>query len=421
MSQVIENIGRIVLLLVLLAFSAFFSGSETAFFNLTPRQVSSLRKSGHRFQRLAARLLRNPSKLLSSLLFGNMAVNISYFAVSSVLLVRVKEQAGGEWAVVTGVLTFSILLLFGEIFPKSLSYANSKTLSTLSAFPAYLFLKLFGPIVSVLRFMILDPVLRLILGPINKPEQISSAEFKSLIDKVSDRGLISADENKLIREVVELGYLKVRHVMRPRVDMPMCDVTESNERFCEVMRNSNQTKIPVYAGNMDNIVGIVMLRQLLLNPEVSADRLVQRVHFVPEQKKVESLLEFFRRSHSDMAVVVDEYGQVAGSVCLEDIAEELLGPIESTDDIATIEHVGPCEYRLSGDLAIHELADSFSVELFETRISTVGGLVTALLGRIPKSGDIVHHKNLKFTVERVLKRRIETLILNTEAVKSKDA
>jgi CBS domain containing-hemolysin-like protein len=196
--------------------------------------------------------------------------------------------------------------------------------------------------------------------------------------------------------------------------MIACAVTDSSQTAREMMLKNRLTKLPIYVRSKDNIVGLVYLRQLLLEADTSLDKLVQQVHFVPEQKTVESLLEFFRKTRTDTAIVVDEYGGIAGSVRLEDIAEELLGPIEPTSGIEPIEQIGPFEYRLAGNLAIHDWAQSFGIEPAETQLSTIGGLVTALLGKIPKSGDVAYLKNLKFTVERVRKRRIETLILTLE-------
>ncbi len=158
------------------------------------------------------------------------------------------------------------------------------------------------------------------------------------------------------------------------------------------MQRHHLTKMPVYVRSMDNIVGMVHLRQLLLKPDSSLDRLVQPVQFVPEQKTVESLLEFFRKTGTDMAVVVDEYGGIAGSVRLEDIAEELFGRMELVPGVEPIKQLGPFQYRLAGDLAIHDWADVLGVDLEETRLSTIGGLVTALLGKIPRKGDVATHR-----------------------------
>jgi len=416
-----ENIGHIVLMMVLLVCSAFFSGAETAFFSLSRRQISGFEKSKHKLQNLAARLLNNPRQLLGCLLFGNMMVNILFYAAASVLTVRVERQTGlTTAAAVTAGLAFVLLVLFGEILPKSLAYTNSRSISVAAALPVFSLLKVFAPLHFVFRFLIVEPVLRLLLGPTKPPKPITTGEFKSLIEQVRRRGLITADENKLLTEVIELGFLKVRHVMRARVDVIACAVTDSPRQAREKMVKNRLTKLPVYAGSIDNIVGLVHLRRLLLESHKSLDKLVQRVHFVPEQKTVESLLEFFRKTGADTAIVVDEYGGIAGSVRLEDIAEELLGPIEPAGDIEPIEQIGPFEYRLAGSLAIHDWAEEFRIAPTESRLSTVGGLVTALLGKIPESGDVAYLKNLKFTVERVQKRRIETLILTFEPISSDD-
>lgn len=401
-------------MLVLLSCSAFFSGAETAYFNLSRRQINLLTKSEHKLQKLAGRLLNKSRQLLNCLLFGNIMVNVLFYAAASIVIIRVEQQIGAAAAAITAFVTFCMLVLFGEILPKSLAYANSKSLSVAAALPAFLCLNIFTPVVSVFRFLLVEPALRLFLGPAKSAEPVSASEFKLLIEQIRKRGLITTDENKLLTEVIELGTLCVRDCLLPRVDMIACAVTESPQRARELILRNRLTKLPVYVKKIDNIIGLVHLRQLLLRPATSLDKLVQQVHFVPEQKTVESLLEFFRNTHTDTAIVVDEYGGIAGLVRLEDIAEELLGPIELTDGIKPIEQIGPFEYRLAGNLAIHDWARAFGIEPEAARISTVGGLVTAALGRIPKTGDVARLKNIKFTVERVRKRRIETLILTLE-------
>jgi len=415
---VAQNIGHIVLMLLLLGGSAFFSGAETAFFNLSRRQINLLKESKHKLQSLAAKLLSRPRGLLSCLLFGNMVVNVLFFAIASVLTVRVRQQIGVTAAAINACLSFCLLVLFGEILPKSFAYANSKSISVTAALPVFVCLQVFRPILFVLRFLIVEPAIRLILGPARSAKPVTTGEFKSLIEQVRKRGLITADENKLLTEIIEFGCLKVRDCLRPRVDMTACAVTDSPETARKLMLNNHLTKLPVYAGTIDNIVGLVHLRQLLLKPDRSLDKLVQQVHFVPEQKTVESLLEFFRRTHIDTAMVVDEYGGIAGSVRLEDIAEELLGPIEPAGDMEPIEQLGPFKYRLAGNLAIHDWAEAFNIKPAESQLSTIGGLVTTLLGKIPKSGDVAYLKNLKFTVEHVRKHRIESLLLTFEPVPS---
>jgi putative hemolysin len=412
-----QYIGHIILMVILLACSAFFSGSETAFFNLSRRQIDIFKKSDHKFQNLAASLASSPSKLLSCFLFGNMTVNILFYAVSSTLIVRVEEQFGVTVAAIAAFITFMCVVLFGEILPKSLSYINSKAISVAAALPAYLCLKLLIPIVSVFRFLIVNPSLRLILGPVHR-RPVTPREFVSLIAHVRKKGLITDGESRLLGEIVRLGSLKVRHVMQPRVDMPACSVKDSPRDAADVMLRRNLTKLPVYVGDIDNVVGLVYLRNILLAPEKTLDKMVRRANYVPEQKTVESLLEFFRTTATDTAVVVDEYGQIAGSVSLEDIAEELVGPLRTPAPTKPIEVIGPWRYRLAGGLSIHDWADALGVEIEELNVDTIAGLVTALLGKIPAAGDVTHLRNLKFTVEKVRKNRIESIILDFEPFKT---
>jgi len=417
-TQVYQNLAHVLGLTALLAASAFFSGSETALFNLSRRQIKQLGASPHRVHALVARLLRHPGHLLNCLLLGNITVNVLYYASSSVLVLHTGQAWG--WPAGTAVAggTFLALVLFGEILPKSVTYSDSRSLAVLVAVPVFLAVQVLGPIALVFRVLLLEPILRMLSGGARAPETITLAEFRTLVSLSRQRGLIGASENKLLGEVVELGLLKVRHVMQPRVDMAVCEVTEPAAAVRERMQRNHLTKMPVYVKKPDSIIGMVHLRQLLLRPEASLDKLVQPVRFVPEQKTVESLLEFFRKTGTDMAVVVDEYGGIAGSVRLEDIAEELFGRMEVVAGIEPIKLLGPFQYRLAGDLAIHDWADVFGIDLEETRLSTIGGLVTALLGHIPRKGDVAFLGNLKFTVERVRRHRIETVILSFEPIQS---
>jgi CBS domain containing-hemolysin-like protein len=412
----LSSLWELLLMLILLVGSAFFSGAETAFFNLSRRQVAELKKSPVKLQKLAAKLIAKPARLLSCLLFGNMMVNVLFFAAASVLTVKAGRNIGITAAALTAFASFLVLLLAGEILPKSLAYANSRSFSITAALPAYLCLQILRPILAVLRFLIVEPAIRLIIGPTRKIQPVTSSEFKLLIDQVRKRGLITDDENRLFTEIVQLGYLKVRDCLKPRVDMVTCTVTDSNKNARDIMQNNHLTKIAVYAESIDNIVGLLHLRDLLLNPDTPLDKLVRKVHFVPEQKTVESLLELFRKTKTDTAIVVDEYGGIDGSIQLEDIAEELIGPIEAGEKPEPIESIGPLEYRLAGNLPIHDWAEVFGIEITNARYSTIGGLVTSLLGKIPKNGDVAKLKNLKFTVEKVHKHRIETLILTLEQI-----
>lgn len=408
---------QIVLMLVLLCCSAFFSSAETTFTNITRRQIKQLKESKQRLSNLAYNLLKNPRQLLNCFLLGNMTVNVLYFATSSILILKANKQSHAI-GVAIAIISFVIILLFGELVPKSLAYSNSKQLSVIFALPSYFCLKIYRPFEFVYKYIILEPFLRLLLGPKINPKAITTSEFISLIETTRKKGLISAEENKLLTEVIELGCLKVRHLMRPRVDMVACDINESNQDARKKMKENNLTKLPVYSENNDNILGIVNFRDLLLNEDTPLNKIVRHVNFIPEQKTVESMLDFFVKTKTDIAIVVDEYGGIAGSVILEDIAEELFGQIEHANHSEPIEQTGPFKYRLKGSLAIHDWLEMFGIELEETQQATIGGLVTALLGKIPKKGDTISIRNLKFTVEKIHKNRIESIILSFEPFSS---
>jgi len=419
MAAFLENIARVVPMLMLLVCSAVMSGSETAFSNLSHRQTKDFQASTNKLQKLAARLLNNPTHLLTSLLFGNMLVNVLYFSLASVLSLSLAGQIGPAAGLVTAVAAFFLLLLFGEMLPKSLAYSHPRQFCIAAAPISFLCTRILTPALKILEFTFITPLLRLLTGSeesVGPGNNVTPEQFKTLIESSRQTGPDTSRQNRLFAEVIELGFLKVRHVMRPRVDMIICTATDSTEKVRRLMAENSLTKIPVYTKQPDNIIGYIHQRNLLLTPDMPVAKMLKKVNFVPEQKSVESLLEFFRKNKTDMAVVVDEYGGIAGAVSVEDIVEELIGPIEPAISPEPIEQTGPLQYRLAAHLAIHDWAQAFGIDLGQTRLATVGGLVTALLGRIPKQGDLAYWGNLKFTVEKVRKHRIETLLLSLEPV-----
>jgi len=402
-------------MLILLLASAFFSGAETAFFNISRRQFVNLKHSQNRVQNLAARILTEPKQLLTALLFSNMAANVMYFALASTLSIRVGRESNPSAAALVAILSFVGILLIGEMMPKSLAYSHSKRFCIIAATPCYLLIRLLSPLLRFFDWAVVTPAVRLIVGPSTpKGQAVTAEQLKLLIDSSLQQSEAGMDENQLFAAVIELGMLKVRHVMHPRVDMVACEISTSPKAVAKLMREHNLTKMPVYKRDIDNIVGFVHMRDLLLDQGKSIKHIVRQLHFVPEQKTLESLLEYFRNNQIDTAIAVDEYGGIAGVVSLEDIVEELLGPIEAGAFDEMIEQVGTDRYRLSANLGIHEWTQVFGIDPGQSRLATIGGLVTALLGHIPKPGDTAKLKNVKFEVEAVRKHRIETLILSLE-------
>ena len=412
---------NIFFMIILLGCSAFFSGSETALFSLSRNVVKTLRQSKNKLEHLVAKLLEKPEQLLGSLLLGNLIVNILFFATASVLTVKLEQQVSTIAAAGVAFVFFILLILCGEILPKYLSYNNSRKISVVGAIPVFLVVRFFSPVVTFFRIAFVEPVLRLFLGPSEQPKPISPDEFKALIETTRQRGLISLHQDKILTELMDFGLLKVRNVLRPRIDIIACSATDTAQKAGKIMMENHLAKLPVYSNTMDNIIGMVKLRDILFHPESSLDKITEEVEFVPEQKSVESILEFFRKGHTDTAIVVDEYGGVVGMVCLEDIAEELFGSIGTKEEIEMLEQISPFEYRLAGYLPIHDWVRRFGLRPKEIHIATVGGFVASLLEKIPQEGDVANWENLTFTVEQVRKHRIKTVLLTIEPMGKNDS
>ena len=405
----------------LLLVSGFCSGSETAFFHLSRRQVRKLAASAAPIERLTASLLNNPNRFLTALLFANMTVNVLYFSVSSMLSIQIAQSIGVMAGTLTAFVCFLAVLLIGEMLPKSLAYTNARRFCLFASPACFVLLRTLSPLLGFLDHVIVQPAVRLLVHPAARSSPVSAEQIKLLLDGTRRKGLIGEDENLLLSEILKFGFLKVRHIMQPRVEMPACPLTMNASQMRTVMHQHGLVKIPVYKQSIDAIAGVVSLRDLLLTADPDPSELVQPVAYVPEQKSVESLIEFFRDGGRDMAIVVDEYGGIAGWVRFEHIIEQLLRPMEEGSAQPPIEKIEPLSYRLAADLSIYDWKDAFGIDLEETHLTTIGGFVTALLGRIPQPGDQARLKNLKFTVERVHSNRIQTVIVTLEPILEKKA
>ncbi len=412
---------QILAMAALLLASGFCSGSETAFFHLSRRQVRQFAASTAPLERLAAWLLSHPNRLLTALLFANMLVNVLYFAISSMLVVQAGRSGGLSAATVAAFVSFAVLLLAGEMLPKSLAYVNARRFSLFASPICYVLLRTLHPFIRVLDFLIVRPAIRLLVHPRTRAVPMTSEQLKALLDTTRRKGLIREDENLLLTEILKFSFLKVRHIMQPRVAMPACPAEMDRARMCAMMHQHKLAKILVYQQHIDAMAGVVYLRDLLLNPDRKPQALIRPVPYVPEQKSVESLIQFFRSSGQNMAIVVDEYGGIAGWVRFEHIIEQLLRPMEERSQDALIEQIGPLSYRLAAEMSIFDWKDAFGIDLERMHLTTVGGFVTALLGRIPRPGDQAHLKNLKFTVEAVDNNRIQTVVLTLEPILEEDS
>lgn len=410
-----EYAWHLVALAALLAASAFFSGSETALFNLTREQLRRFRASRRPWRRLAARLMDDPRRLLVTILFGNNLANTAFFVVSVFMIHNVHEHhpaAAAQWGVALALAAPVTVILFGEVLPKSVGAVIPEWVAPLVSTPLVLLEYAVTPVRVVLVTALVTPLERLIVG--RRPRDTSLLtveELEAILESAAREGAVSPDEGDMLADVLALGTLRVRDVMTPRVDIAGCDVNTPTRVAGLIFRRSRHTKMLVYEREMDNVLGAVYAKTVLLSPDQPLADLVRPVYYVPESKTVESLLKDFRRQRIQFAVVVDEFGGLAGLVTLEDCLEEIVGEIEDETDRPApppVVAVGESEYLLAGTLSIRSWGDRFDTVLPATggRYSTVGGFITSLLGRMPRAGDTVRWRNLEFIVEEVRHRRL---------------
>ncbi len=406
---------KLALLVPLLACSALFSGSETTLFSLTRLQLYRL-GHGTRPGRIVAALMRRPRRVLNTLLLGNMCVNVAYTGIAAVAIIELQRAGVAGWLLVAASLaSLLVLILFGEVLPKMLAIAAGPRLAVPAAAALSVIERAAGPVLWVLEKALVVPLTRIIAPAQAARGDITAEELAALLDLSAKRGLIDRDVNALLQEIVALTDIRVADIMVPRVDMIAYDVDGDPAGLIELFTATRLRKIPVYERGIDNVLGVVHAKRLLLSPTPPPLRqLVAKVPFVPEAAKVERLLLQFRVTRTQMAIVVDEYGGTAGLVTLEDVLEEIVGDMPDSHAAApgpAVQRVSDSEYLLAGDLAIHEWEDAFKIDVSSEQISTVGGFVISLLGRIPREGDQVEYRNLRFTVVSMRRRRIEKLHL----------
>lgn len=415
---------QLLLLPVLLVLSGFFSGSETALFSLSAHQRAVFARSRSLLATTITTLLSETRALLITLLLANMTINVLFFVVSSVLLIQLNRAAWAGPVLVTAasVLPLLAIILFGEVLPKLLAARLTTTWTKLVALPLYLVHRILAPVRIFAQVAIVTPLARLI-SPRRAVPALSEEELESLLTLSQRQGVIDPAEEQLMQQVLELSQLKVRDLMVPRVDIEAFDLEREPAELIALCREHQLNHMPVYRENLDNIVGVVYERQVLLHEprdREQLDRLIRPVKFVPEQQRGDQLLVELRKTGMTFAIVVDEYGGTSGLITLEDVVEHMVGEIPgpyASGDAPQVEHIGANRWRADAGLSVHDWSEFFgrdpAVEGLATleAVSTLGGLVMARLGRVPHAGDRVALGNVQIVVERIKGRRIESVLI----------
>jgi putative hemolysin len=409
---------EIPILVILLACSAFVSGAETALFNLTPSQRHDFAKSSNRFRRAAAELIHRPDRLIVTLMLGNMTVNVAFFALASLIVIRNAERLPGWQSTLLGFGPLLAIILFGEVLPKALALRVPGAYAVATAIPIRALNLFLAPALKILQVVLIAPMVRL-LAP-ERPHarsDVTPEELQAVLESSARHGILDLPTKTLLSEVVELATIKVHEIMVPRPDIRAYDINAPRARLLKLISRERLAQTLVYDGDLDHIVGVAPTRQVLLYPDRPIQALLRPVIYVPEIITVDELLTTLRERGRKMAITVDEYGGTAGLITIEDIVEEIVGELRSADEDQPdpVEQIGPDTYLLAGNLPIRSWAESFDVPLDVHRVATLGGFITASLGRLPVEGDTVRLANLTLTVRQVHGRRVTQVELTRHA------
>lgn len=411
---------ELIMMVVLLGCSAFFSATETALFSLTPEELRRAALTPSHRTRAIQALLRDPPLFLATVLFGNMLVNVSLFSLSFLVTLHLLSDRMHVAGTLFSLATLVVVILFGETTPKGVAVARPMAVARLTAMPMYYFFRLVSPVTVLLR-RIAGAATGFFTRHFPSDPYVTRDELKMLIAMAEQQGTLDRHARGMIEQVVELATLRAKDVMTPRVDIPMFNFAAGREGLCELVSIEREERVLAYEGTADNIIGTLVTREVFVRVDVELRTLLRPVRFVPETQPVETLLRFFREAKDSVAVVVDEHGGTSGLVTLEDILEEVVGDIRHETEArgSTIQRVDEDTYVLAGDVSVRDWRPLLGAGFDPEGVGTLGGLVMSLLGRVPREGDGVQRRGLRFTVEKMHGRRI--MRIRVERLRQEDA
>lgn len=411
---------ELLLLVILLCLSAFFSASETALMSLSRIRILNMVEEKVRGADKIFKLREDPSRLLGTILVGNNIVNIAASALATVLAIQFFGDTGV--GIATGVMTI-LVLIFGEITPKALAAQKSERVSLLVSPIITLLALIFNPVVKVFTH-IANVFIWALGGKPTKPEpSITEEELKTMVNVSHEEGVLEVDEKKMICNVFEFGDQHVKDVMIQRTDIVAININATFEELSEIIKNEQYSRYPVYKQRMDNIVGIFNVKELLFlkEPKETFDikKYMRKPYYTFEYKKISEVFSEMKKIRVHMAIVLDEYGGTAGIVTIEDLIEEIVGDISDEYDVQAneIETIKEGEYVVDGSTRIDELNEMIGTKIESEYYDSIGGFVIGELGRLPQAGESMEYENVKLIVESVDKNRVKKIkILMSEAL-----
>ena len=422
----VNALSGLLVLMLLLGLSALISGSEVALFSLEPKEIESLKSNKKRSAQLILKLLSNPEQLLASILVGNNFVNIAIVLLASHIsssLISFGEAKTFEFIFQTVIITF-LLLLVGEIIPKVYAAHFPKNFA-LKISP---FIYLLGKITKPINYLLIHST-SFVNKRMNKHRRELSIDEISKALKLANHEDLT-DDKEILEGIVKFGSKSVSEIMHSRMDMVVADFNSDFSVVLGTIRDSGYSRIPVYAGSLDEIRGILYIKDLLphLTKGISFkwQQLIRPPFFIPETKKIDDLLEEFQKSKVHLAIVVDEFGGTSGLVTLEDILEEVVGDIADEFDVEErfFTKLGPNEYLFDGKTLLNDFYKVVDCEddVFEEikgDADTLAGLILELTGEFPELHEVVPCKNFTFQIEALDRRRIKEIKVRISQTKEK--
>ena len=407
---------QFIFLAVLLVLSGFFSSSETALFSISTAKAKHLAKEGGRTSHLILHMKDRPHRLLTTILIGNNLVNIAAASLATAITIKfmaaiAPDQAfGNAVGVATGIMTF-LILVFGEIFPKTVATKNNVLVAKIVIVPIYWLSFIFYPLILFLNFI---PKLA---GMVSSAPHVTEEELITFVEFVHDEGQINPDEKELINNIVKLDDVSVSEIMTPSADMFVLD--KAGELEIDRIIKSGYTRIPVIVGDIDHVVGIVNIKDLFREHTMGSDhlnieRIMREPYFVPENKKLDQLLNQFKKRKDHAAIVVDEYGEVSGIVTLEDVLEAIVGDIVDETDIIKppVVKIRNKEWLVLGAADIATVNAKINMNIPESPdYETFSGYILEQIGRIPREKEQIVIDKYIITVKEMEGHRIKALIV----------
>jgi CBS domain containing-hemolysin-like protein len=400
-----------IILFFLLLASAFFSGSETALTTVNKLRMRTLADDDVKGAKTVLKLIEDPGKMLSAILIGNNIVNISASALATTMAINFWSN---EWiGLVTGVLTL-LVLIFGEITPKSISTIYAEKISLRVAKYIYFITKLLTPVIFIINKICIGLMNIFRIDPKAKTAAITENELRTILDFSHEEGVIESEERRMITNVVDFGDSLAKDVMVPRIDMAFASADLTYDELVQAFSEEKYTRMPVYSESRDNVIGIVNLKDVFFyngdKESFHITDIMREPYFTFEYKKTSELLIEMRRSSISLAIVLDEYGATAGLITIEDLLEEIVGEIRDEyddDEEDSIQAISDHEFIVEGSTKLDDLNEALGLNLESDDYDSIAGHIIYHLDHLPEVGETVTDQNVVFTVAAVDKNRID--------------